>query len=111
MSTNHCIELLLQHALEQNCAAPPPKKKGEFLTLCLTFASETKYLSYLLVEHKLRLTEKQTEGENADLQISARLFIEVLLQHCLEQNSASQAQKHKSTKAQKHKRLIFNTAH
>ena len=55
------------------------------------------------MEHQLKRTEKQTNGENADLQISARLFIEVLLQHCLEQNSASKAQKLKGTKAQKRK--------
>ena len=75
--------------------------KSAFLTLCIKWEFSV---------HKSDWTEKQSKGENADQLICAQLFIEVLLQrhHWLEQNCASQAQKHKW---RRHTGWIFNAVH
>ena len=103
MSTDHCIELLLQHNLEQNCAGP---KKWFFDALHQIRVICAQITLHWKANQGWERRSANLCGETgySNVLIYARLFIEVLLQrlHWLEQNCASQAHKHTSTITQAH---------
>ena len=104
MSTDHCIQLLLQHDLEQNCAAP---KKWFFDALHQIWVICAQITLHWKAKQGWERRSANLCGETgySNVLIYARLFIEVFLQQLqwLEQNCAPQAQAHSHTSTQAHK--------